>query len=263
MAPSPPFPLPKSHPDRQKLQALTSRYKSFRLDALLLAPSSFGSTHAREAAYPPETWTARLSNPRATTIVIYQDATQPPHSITALTTTTTTTTITTAPSPPPNKDDSQLTNVLTAKWLATLTINGPLDPETRATSLHLDPSLVDFGPTHPTTPHLPVRQYVLNGMFVIPSARGNNLGTRILEYAKDHVAIDAKTHGKERSRARISLIVDYDNVPARKTYEKSGFEIVHRYWFDDYREGREPRTEAAVMVLDLDSHATESTESRA
>ncbi|KXH26256.1 hypothetical protein CSIM01_03634 [Colletotrichum simmondsii] len=229
MPPSTPLILPKSHPFPAKFQTLLDRYKFLRLTSLLLSPSCFGSTHAREVAFPPEKWVSRLTNPGATTIIIYEDETSSPSS--------------TDESP-----STSLDKALTAEWLATLTINGPLDSETLSASFH------DFGPTHQSSPDVPVFQYVINGMFVTPSARGKQLGTKLLEFAKAHVASEiATTHaeGKEKERARISLIVDYDNEPARKTYARSGFEIVRRYWFNDYREGRESRTEAAVMALDL------------
>ncbi|KXH40726.1 hypothetical protein CNYM01_05601 [Colletotrichum nymphaeae SA-01] len=223
MAPSTPLILPKSHPSPAKFQALLDRYKSLRLTSLLLSPSCFGSTHAREVAFPPEKWVSRLTNPGATTIIIYEDA---------------------APSPSPTDETSSLDKAVTAEWLATLTITGPLDSETLSTSL------LDFSPTTDVS----TSQYVINGMFVTPSARGKQLGTKLLEFAKAHVASEiATTHaeGQKKERARISLIVDYDNEPARKTYERSGFEIVRRYWFNDYREGRGSRTEAAIMTLDL------------
>ncbi|KZL79739.1 gnat family [Colletotrichum incanum] len=229
--------LPKSHPDPSKFHHLTTTYKSFRLLSLRLSPESFGSTYAREAAFPWETWTSRLKNPLATTVVAYESPSLHPN---------------------PALDDEiipegvpveseGLDAAMSAEWLAHLTIIGPLDPSSLATSLHLDSDLVDFGPAHAADK--PNRQYVLNGMYVVPSARGNKLGRQIMEYVKDLVASEAKSHGQN---ARVSLIVDYDNVPARKTYERSGFEVVHRYWFDDYREGRDARTEAAVMMLDLD-----------
>ncbi|KAG7057296.1 gnat family [Colletotrichum scovillei] len=223
MAPSTPLILPKSHPSPAKFQALLNRYKSLRLTSLLLSPSCFGSTHALEVAFPPEKWASRLTNPGATTIIIYEDA---------------------ASSPSPTDDSPSLDKALTAEWLATLTITGPLDSKTLSTSLH------EFGPTT----DVPISQYVINGMFVTPSARGKQLGTKLIEFAKAHVSSEIVTthaEGKEKERARISLIVDFDNDPARKTYARSGFEIVRRYWFNDYREGRESTTEAAIMALDL------------
>ncbi|KAK8126146.1 uncharacterized protein PG998_001905 [Apiospora kogelbergensis] len=45
------------------------QYKPFRLAALKQDAEAFGSTYAREAAFPDETWLQRLSNPRVKTFV--------------------------------------------------------------------------------------------------------------------------------------------------------------------------------------------------
>ncbi|KAK8048559.1 hypothetical protein PG994_010289 [Apiospora phragmitis] len=46
-----------------------AEYKPFRLAALKQDPEAFGSSYAREAAFPDETWLQRLSNPRIKTFV--------------------------------------------------------------------------------------------------------------------------------------------------------------------------------------------------
>ncbi|WYZ38283.1 hypothetical protein EsH8_III_000197 [Colletotrichum jinshuiense] len=226
--------LQRSHPSRDKWLLLVDRYKAFRLLSLRLSPDCFGSTYAREAAFPPEKWHSRLSDPQATTIV----AVEGPYGNNL------------AQNASPFKDtyEGGFNLALEAEWQASLVINGPLDPKTLALFLHLDEKIADLGPAHKTIGI--ARQYVINGMYVIPSARGKNLGVHILEYAKRFIVSETKEHGE---RARLSLTVDYDNTSARRVYEKCGFVVVHRYWFDDYREGREARTEAAVMMLDLDS----------
>ncbi|KAF9877101.1 hypothetical protein CkaCkLH20_05367 [Colletotrichum karsti] len=220
--------LPKSHPSPSTWLQLVSRYKAFRLQSLLLSPESFGSTHAREAAFPPERWTSRLANPQANTIIAVNKS---PNSLSENT-------------------EGDIDLALESEWLASLVITGPLDAGTLASQLHLEESFVDFGEAHRDGEAR--AQYVLNGMYVIPSARGKGIGVQMLEYAKRFVAAEVKRSGE---RGRISLIVDYENPPARITYEKCGFNIVHRYWFDDYREGREARTEAAVMMIDLNDDA--------
>ncbi|KAF4826710.1 hypothetical protein CGCTS75_v008931 [Colletotrichum tropicale] len=238
--------LPKSHPSLAKFLQLSDRYKAFRLLSLRLSPESFGSTYAREVSFAPDKWLARLANPLATTIVAVDDGVTPPSPVQA--SSDVDLSIETADA------DADFELALDAEWLASLTISGPLDTKTLATHLHLEESFVDFGPAHeldlgPASKcDRPTRQFVVNGMYVLPIARGNSLGVQILEYAKRYVAAEAKVSGE---RVRLSLIVDYDNPAARRTYEKCGFGVVHRYWFDDYREGRGKRTEAAVMVVDL------------
>src|SRR5690348_6156656 len=97
--------LPRSHPSAEKYGGLVSRYKSFRLLSLRLSPSSFGSTYAREAAFPPKTWTSRLSSPDATTVVA----------------------VSSGPSPrdPASGEDHDVDLALGGEWQASLTISGP------------------------------------------------------------------------------------------------------------------------------------------
>ncbi|KAL0943355.1 GNAT family [Colletotrichum truncatum] len=219
--------LPKSHPSPSKWLQLADRYKAFRLLSLRLSPESFGSTYAREVAFLPDKWTGRLSNPQATTLIVV-DVPSDSSDINSL----------------PTVDDFEL--ALDAEWLASLVISGPLDAETVATHRYFEESFVDSAVANESG--RPVLQYVLNGMYVIPSFRGKRLGAQLVEHAKRYVA-EQMTASKEN--VRLSLSVDYDNSPARKTYEMCGFKVVHRYWFDDYRAGRGARTEAAVMVLDF------------
>ncbi|KAF6835753.1 GNAT family protein [Colletotrichum musicola] len=197
--------------------SLIARYKSFRLNSLRLSPSNFSATHSRESAFPEEVWTSRLTNPLSTTII----ATNPPLPSTDLPTAT-----------GPTIADSAPEN----EWLASLVVSGPLDRTTLTKRLHLDTPLSMLNAE---------RQYVLNGMYVIPSARGKALGVKLVQFAKHHIS------SQTSKPAQLSLVVDYDNEAARKTYENCGFEVVHRHWFNDYRPGRGARTEAAVMAVNL------------
>ncbi|KAF6788482.1 GNAT family [Colletotrichum sojae] len=218
--PSPHLKKPNTNPPNDRVhnndppkiplsRPLITHYKSFRLLSLRLSPSNFSATHASEAAFPEEVWISRLTNPSSTTIVAVDTPTNP----------------STAHSTP---DEDE--------WLASLIISGPLDRATPTTHLHLDTPLSVLDAE---------QQYVLNGMYVIPSARGKALGSKLVVFAKQHIS------SQTSEQAQLSLVVDYDNDAARKTYEKCGFEVVHRYWFDDYRPGRGARTEAAVMAVNL------------
>lgn len=203
--------LPKSHPS----PPLLARYKSFRLTSLLLSPSSFAATHAAESALPEETWISRLTNPSSTTIIATNPSIATP--------------IATNPTNKTTEDGDD-------PWLASLVISGPLNRTALAEKLYLP---------EPPAVLVAARQYVLGGMYVIPSARGNGLAAEMIDFAKRYVV------ARDGEAAQMSLVLDYDNEPAMKTYRRCGFELVHRYWFDDPRPGRSPRTEAAVMVVSL------------
>ncbi|KAK7432198.1 hypothetical protein QQZ08_001143 [Neonectria magnoliae] len=214
--------LPKSLPSPKEFDLLVSKYKAFRLLSLQLSPESFGSTYARELGFSKDTWISRVSNSLATSIVEVS------------------TSISATSHPDAVPDHVQL--LLKEEWLASLTILGPLDREAAAKAFasdsHPEPEAVLHGDAK--------WHFLLNAMYVLPSARGRRLGGALVAYAKT-VASELVSEQK----ARILLVTDWENEGARRTYKKSGFEVVARYWFDDYREGRTERTEAVVMKLDL------------
>ncbi|KAJ3529599.1 hypothetical protein NM208_g9682 [Fusarium decemcellulare] len=213
--------LPKSLDDPAKWDELIERYKAFRLDALDKSPEAFGSSYAREVAFSPETWASRLNNPIALNTVVLSSS---------------------------DSEADETTLILNSPWLAALTLVGPLEAKTAAKNyeekMHLDPDTVDFGPPVPGVEWT----YVLNAMYVPPSERRKGLATMIIEHAK-RLAVELN-NGK---KVTLALILDAKNVPAMKSYEKAGFEVVHNYWFDDPRWGEPRKTNAAVMRVDVGS----------
>jgi GNAT superfamily N-acetyltransferase len=215
--------LPQSLPLPADFDALLAKYKAFRLLALQLSPKSFGSTHAREAAFSDDVWVSRMSNPLAATIVGVDD-------------TTTTSDATTS-----NSDEVEL--LLQNEWLGTTTLTGPYEYDG---AVELLASHKEVQVDQVLLPDAKI--FFVNGMSVIPAARGTGVGSAILAQAL-RVARDLAAGQK----ARVVLIVDYENVAARRTYEKGGFTLVTRYWWDDYRETPTAKTEAAVMVWDVEA----------
>lgn len=214
--------LPKSLPDPAQWNQLIARYKEFRLLSLQLSPESFGSSYAREVAFSEETWASRLDNPVALNTVIVSEPDAGAENI------------------------DNISLILSSPWLAALTLVGPLEAKTAAKSyedkMHLQPDTVSFGPPAPGVDST----YVLNAMYVLPSERRKGHSSKIIDFAKQLALI------KENNRAvTLALILGDDNVPAMKSYEKSGFEVVHRYWFDDTRGGEVKKTRAAVMRADV------------
>ncbi|KAH7129244.1 hypothetical protein EDB81DRAFT_764393 [Dactylonectria macrodidyma] len=210
--------LPKSLPDPAQWEQLIAKFKAFRLLSLKLSPEAFGSSYAREEAFPRDTWVSRLNNPVAfNTIVV--------------------------PDPQPGATDD-LSLILNSDWLGSLTAVGPLESKTAAKTyeqrMHLCPDIVDFGPPAPGIEST----YVLNAVYVLPAERRKGLASLTIEYAKRLVV---ETEG---GKVTLALILEFDNVPARRSYEKAGFTLVHDYWFDDPREATPKKSHAAVMRVD-------------
>ncbi|KAF4501101.1 gnat family [Fusarium agapanthi] len=219
--------LPKSLSDPNKWDKLVDQYKEFRLLSLQLSPESFGSNYAREAKFTKDEWEARLSNPLASRIII-------------------------TPNPNPGSvDDPSL--ILNQPWLASLVLYGPLEAKTAAKTWedlqNFEPGNTYFGPIAEEIESA----YVLNAVYVPPSHRRKGMANRLIEYAKE-LAV-RQNQGK---KAMLVLLVNFESVAAIKCYEKSGFEVVHDYWFDDLDASGTTRAHDAVMRLDVGGNDSRS-----
>ncbi|OBS24488.1 hypothetical protein FPOA_05029 [Fusarium poae] len=209
--------LPRSLSDPIQWDKLIDKYRSFRLSALDLSPQSFSSTYAEEVELPKEKWEARFSNPLVVNIVIVSN--------------------------PDTGSVSDLSLILNSPWLASLVSCGPFDAMTAAKTWeqqqNFEPGCLDFGPLGTDIKWA----YVLNAIYVPPLQRRKGLANRLIEYAKQFVA---GTH--DENKVMLVLIVNFESVAAMKCYEKSGFGLVHDYWFI---ESDSTKGHAAVMRLDV------------
>ncbi|RGP67638.1 gnat family [Fusarium sporotrichioides] len=210
--------LPRSLTDPTQWDELIEKYKSFRLSSLQLSPKSFSSTYAREVELPKSKWEARLSNPLAINTVVVSN-------------------------PDTGSASDDLSLVLHSSWLASLVVCGPFHADTAAKKWEeqqgFDPGCLNFGPPKPGIEWA----YVLNAIYVPPSQRRKGLANRLIENAKQLVA---GIHSE--SKVMLVLVVNFESVAAMKCYKKSGFELVHDYWFND-RDST--KGHAAVMRLDV------------
>ncbi|CVK99294.1 uncharacterized protein FMAN_02150 [Fusarium mangiferae] len=212
--------LPKSLSNPIQWGNLVDLYKEFRLLSLRLSPESFSSNYAREAEFTKDIWEARLSNPLASSIVITSDPN------------------------PGSVDDLSL--ILNQPWLASLVLYGPLKAKTAAKTWEdlqkFEPGSTYFGPIADEIESA----YVLNAIYVPPSQRRKGLANKLIEHAKD-----LSVRQNEGKKVMLALLVNFNSVAAVKCYEKSGFEVVHDYWFDDPNASGTTRGHAAVMRLDV------------
>ncbi|KAF9766779.1 hypothetical protein IL306_000750 [Fusarium sp. DS 682] len=212
--------LPKSLSDPNQWDKLLERYKDFRLRSLQLSPESFSSNYAREAEFTKEIWEKRLKNSLAFNTVIVSD-------------------------PNPGSADD-LTLMLNSPWLASLVLNGPLDAKTAARTWedqqNFERGSAYFGPVAEDIESA----YILNAIYVLPSERRKGLANKLIDYAKELVV-----KGNNGKKVMLVLLVNFNSLAAMKCYEKSGFEVVHDYWFDDPNASGSTRGHAAVMRLDV------------
>ncbi|KAF5697333.1 gnat family protein [Fusarium globosum] len=212
--------LPKSLSDPIQWDKLADQYKEFRLLSLQLSPESFSSNYAHEAKFTKDRWEARLSNPLASSIII-------------------------TPDPNPGSVDD-LSLILNQPWLASLILYGPLEAKTAAKTWEdrqeFEPGSIYFGPVADEIESA----YVLNAIYVPPSQRRKGLANKLIEHAKELVV-----RQNEGKKVMLVLLVNFNSVAAMNCYEKSGFEVVHDYWFDDANASGTTRGHAAVMRLDV------------
>lgn len=219
--------LPKSLSDPNQWDKLVDQYKEFRLLSLQLSPESFSSNYAREAEFTKDVWEARLSNPLASSIIIVSD--------------------------PKPGSVGDLWLILNQPWLASLVLYGPLEAKTAAKTWEdlqsFDPGTTYFGPVADEIESA----YALNAIYVPPSQRRKGLANKLIEHAKE-----LTVRQNEGKKAMLVLIVNFNSVAAVKCYEKSGFEVVHDYWFDDPNASGTSRGHAAVMRLDVGGNDSSS-----
>ncbi|KAM0281399.1 hypothetical protein ACHAPQ_011706 [Fusarium lateritium] len=211
--------LPKSLSDSSQWDKLVKNFKTYRLQSLQLSPESFSSTYAREVEFTKDIWESRLKNASALNTIVVSD-------------------------PDPGSEDD-LSLILNSPWLASLVLSGPLKAATAAKDweelLNFDPGSNYFGPVPPEIE----TAYMLNAIYVLPSERRKGLANQLIEYAKE-CAVEVNKGRK----IMLVLLVNFESIAARKCYAKSGFELVHDYWFRE-PDGSGTKGHAAVMRLDM------------
>jgi GNAT superfamily N-acetyltransferase len=180
-----------------------TQYTHIRLAALKANPEAFGSTFARESAFPHLQWRARVNNPARITFFA-----------------------TTAPSTIPvaslgdtgsyhDEDDQE------SKWVGTLSLLGP--DMLRG---------VAFPPKIAEAMDRDAEIYMLTGMWVDPEFRKKGVGRQLVEHAlraaRDFSVIDNDQQNREGNDRRgriLALEVHNANVEAQRLYQRQGFVV--------------------------------------
>ncbi|KAF2018804.1 hypothetical protein BU24DRAFT_458539 [Aaosphaeria arxii CBS 175.79] len=178
-------PLPKSHPNPSTWTRILASHKHLRLTSLLLSPSAFSSTHAREAAFTHAEWDARLRNPLAVTFVA----------------------VSPSPSPLDGREDVVEDEDPVASgenWIGTTVLYGPLDASTTST---------EVAASTPVT-------FEIFALFVVPEARGKGVGRGLVAAAVECAKGVARERGVE---GFVRIAAAGGNERAIGVYEGLGF----------------------------------------
>ena len=206
--------LPKLHAqtyrDDNASRLLAETFRDFRLHALKTAPGAFAASYEEEYERGLGHTIERLAATKATHFVALSQS----ESESA-----------------PSIDDSDLKiyGLLGGAWQGMIVLLGPQDESSGAVTARADPFAGMTGVSNERrkdeAKSADQLHYHLNGMFVVPAARGSGLGRRLVERALWRAKMDTM---RLRRDCVCTIIVDEWNVAARRLYERCGFVVVCR-----------------------------------
>lgn len=193
--------LPKLMPedynaDNDTARPLAEKTRRLRLYALKTAPDAFASSYEEEVQRDLTHTLERLKTPHANHFFACDREIEPWTEA---------------------SNDKFFAELLQADFVGSVVLIGPLaGAEVTASS---DPLLAGEGNQEEARVKEPLR-YVLNGTFVDPVARGSGLGKALIEAALATGQQEAANRGVG---FLCTVLVDSDNVAAKRLYENSGF----------------------------------------
>jgi GNAT superfamily N-acetyltransferase len=176
--------IPTSDPSL--IYYFTGRYSALRLSALQTSPHAYGTTFARESAWPPSEFIARLQRPHVNTFVAIAYA--------------------------PGTPVSQQT-ILAGDWVACGTLLGP-------TPLAAYEAANDGGPA--LGPDEVEDKYHMGFVYNEPLHRGKGVTKMLIQEALNHTVREARERARQSSWMRICI--HPDNLVVRKLYARFDFE---------------------------------------
>lgn len=197
------YTIPRSLDDPSQRSKIWKKMKAFRLNSLQLDPEAFASTYADEVRFADEVWDKRMANPLALHFVAVEAPSEEENA--------------------PVVDD--IAAMIERDWLGMLVVIGPKEDGTAGLHASRSPwesvnskASDDDGVAEGANP-LPV--YQLNGVFVMPKARGLGVGKRLAMATIEKSMESARHHGFKAIRMQVR--VEADNEPAKKLYSNAGY----------------------------------------
>ncbi|MCJ1308050.1 hypothetical protein MMC25_001700 [Agyrium rufum] len=183
--------LPKQWSNREEFLDLVTKFRTFRLQCLQLAPDSFATTYAQEILYSQERWEERVKDPTVTVIVAITSHDR-----------------TNARSQEKAHDEREV------DWVGLIAV------------LEHD-SEVRIGDWVIGNGKYTGYWYKLNALFVHPRARRTGLGKKLIQASLDCIAKQAE--GRGLAKVKVVLLTDQINVAAVGLYEGFGFKVVDEH----------------------------------
>lgn len=204
------LPRLRSEPEPEpNLLKLADKFFALRMKALTNAADAYASRYEVESQDGVAKSLSRLSNNKAVHWVAIRKRSSAEGS---------------------TKDPDELSTVLASEWVGLNVLLGPEEGnELSVPSANLDPfprmtatAVPQSGLIHRPVEHDELH-FLINGMYVDPSARGAGLGSKLMHAALDHAKRKA---ANAQIKLRVSLSVFSHNISARRLYENCGFTIL-------------------------------------
>ncbi|EEP81019.1 predicted protein [Uncinocarpus reesii 1704] len=200
------------------LKILCRRFQKARLAALQADPSAFSSTYERESQFDDAAWAQRLQNPAAQTFVaLVKNRTEfPPEGQKRQ-------------EESKGEDIDEVIELLSNhEWMGMIVLVGPkalaADGSESAAPWK---AFASMGPSSILDMASLIgaeAAYFAASMFVLPGARRQGLGRKLITHASEVVKRDCVAFGA--SKLNINLLVAAENTPAISLYHNCGFEVV-------------------------------------
>ncbi|KAJ4366739.1 hypothetical protein N0V95_000068 [Ascochyta clinopodiicola] len=189
--------LPKDTDDIT-LHALASKFRTFKLHALKVAPEAFPAEFDSESRLPQSTWLNRITEPSTTILIcvaVEKDKNEEP-----------------------STSGSRETRILLdGEWTGTFTIIGPVS---RDDYIWPESGQPEPGPQESET------RWQLTSLFILPVYRGHGIAKRLTEAAIEFGKLASDEMGRASDRniqTRMRLVVHPKNTGVVKMYERFGF----------------------------------------
>ncbi|MCJ1407061.1 hypothetical protein MMC19_001131 [Ptychographa xylographoides] len=206
--------------------------RTFRLQALQIAPDAYASTYEIEIAFPEEVWLQRLGSQDVRHLMVSRKGP--------------------TASPEPESSEHCIDACSEQDWVAMVVIMAKEASEEPSA----EKSPWTYNTSRPSgSPGVTSSQcsrkisatttwYQLNGLFVHPSARRYGLAKQLVQ--KSLAYVEAEISHRALPSTRVGVLVDSWNTAARNLYIQCGFEIVSE---DSYTVGGSARKALSLSTI--------------
>ncbi|EFW23162.1 hypothetical protein D8B26_006676 [Coccidioides posadasii str. Silveira] len=193
------------------LAVLSQNFRKARLAALQADPSAFSSSYERESQFDDAAWARRLQNPLAQTFVaLAKNRTSPTEGC------------------EDDHIDDDLKLLSDHPWVGMVVLLGPralaADGSESASPWKVFSSMGPSSTLDMSSLVSGEAAYFAASMFVLPEARKQGIGRRLVVKSVETVGKDAMNFGARK--VNISLLVSANNAPAISLYQSCGFEAL-------------------------------------